>query len=144
MMDDWELISQYIQLVIEASDLPKWGHYEVINADNDFKLTDTHEDSDNEDLRNNLKAMNCNYNNDLYVKELKKKWADFIDAELNKALEDIKMNKMTVGDLIQELEKIPKDKVVKLSVNWDNCDHIQSLTKVYHHDSLEWITLIGG
>ena len=53
------------------------------------------------------------------------------------------MNKMTVGDLIQELEKIPKDKVVKLSVNWDNCDHIQSLTKVYHHDSLEWITLIG-
>ena len=90
MMDDWELISQYIRLVIEASDLPKWGHYEVIDADNSFKLTDTHEDSDNEDLRNNLKAMNCNYNNELYVKELKKKWADFIDAELNKALEDIK------------------------------------------------------
>ena len=88
MMDDWELISQYIRLVIEASDLPKWGHYEVIDADNDFKLTDTHEDSDNGDLRNNLKPVNCNYNNDLYVKELKKKWTDFIDAELNKALAD--------------------------------------------------------
>lgn len=30
-MDDWELILSYIRLVIEASNLPKWGHYEVIN-----------------------------------------------------------------------------------------------------------------
>ena len=33
MIDNWELILEYIRLVIEASDLPKWGHYEVINND---------------------------------------------------------------------------------------------------------------
>lgn len=33
MMDDWELILRYIQLVIESSNLPKWGHYELINDD---------------------------------------------------------------------------------------------------------------
>lgn len=33
MMSDWELILEYIRLVIEASDLPKWGHYEIINND---------------------------------------------------------------------------------------------------------------
>lgn len=32
-MDNWELILDYIRLVIEASDLPKWGHYEVISND---------------------------------------------------------------------------------------------------------------
>ena len=31
MMNDWELILECIRLAIEASDLPKWGHYEVIN-----------------------------------------------------------------------------------------------------------------
>lgn len=29
--DYWELILEYIRLVIETSDLPKWGHYELIN-----------------------------------------------------------------------------------------------------------------
>lgn len=34
MMDDWELelILQYIRFVIEASNLPKWGHYEIIDT----------------------------------------------------------------------------------------------------------------
>ena len=45
--DDWELISQYIRLIIEASNLPKWGHYEFIDIDNPFKTTDTYKDSDN-------------------------------------------------------------------------------------------------
>lgn len=31
MTDDWELISQYIRLIIEANHLPKWGHYELID-----------------------------------------------------------------------------------------------------------------
>ena len=57
--DDWELISQYIRLIIEASNLPKWGHYELI--DNPFKMTDTYKDSDNiyhrtsKQLENHLK-----------------------------------------------------------------------------------------
>lgn len=33
MMNDWELILEYIRLAIEVSDLPKWGHYEIINND---------------------------------------------------------------------------------------------------------------
>lgn len=33
--DDWELLTQYIRLVIEANHLPKWGHYEVIDKKGD-------------------------------------------------------------------------------------------------------------
>lgn len=33
MMYCWELILKYIRLTIEASDLPKWGHYEITNND---------------------------------------------------------------------------------------------------------------
>ena len=29
--DNWELILEYIRLVIEISSLPKWGHYELID-----------------------------------------------------------------------------------------------------------------
>lgn len=55
---------------------------------------------------------------------------------------------MTVNDLIKKLEKLDKDKPVKVSVNYDNCDHIQKLGSVYDfNDSYfdkGWITLIGG
>ena len=58
------------------------------------------------------------------------------------------MNKITVGELIKELEKLDKDKPVELSVNYDNCDHIQDLCYVDDFkDSLcggkGWVTLIG-
>lgn len=33
MMDDWELILEYMRLVMKASHLPKWGHYEIISND---------------------------------------------------------------------------------------------------------------
>ena len=47
--DDWELIAQYIRLVLEASHLPKWGHYELIDA---------HKDSNDEDIyKKNLKGV---------------------------------------------------------------------------------------
>lgn len=55
---------------------------------------------------------------------------------------------MTVGQLIKELEKLDKDKPVEVSVNYDNCDHIQKLESVYDfNDSYfgdGWVTLIGG
>ena len=59
MIDDWELISQYIRLVIEASDLPKWGHYELIDVDNSFKLTDTHEYLRNKFMNNIERQFYC-------------------------------------------------------------------------------------
>lgn len=55
---------------------------------------------------------------------------------------------MTVGELIKELEKLDKDKPVEVSVNYDNCDHVQKLCSVYDFkDSYfgdGWVTLIGG
>lgn len=33
--DDWELLAQYIRLVLEANRLPKWGHYELIDKKGD-------------------------------------------------------------------------------------------------------------
>ena len=38
---------------------------------------------------------------------------------------------MTVGELIKELKKLDKDKPVEVSVNYDNCDHVQKLCSVY-------------
>ena len=55
---------------------------------------------------------------------------------------------MTVGKLIKELEKLDKDKPVEISVNYDNCNHIQKLCSVYDfNDSYlgdGWVTLRGG
>lgn len=53
------------------------------------------------------------------------------------------MTKITVGKLIKELSKLPKDKTVELSVNYDNCDHIQSLKRIYHNKDIDWIILSG-
>ena len=49
--DDWELISQYIRLIIEASHLPKWGHYELI---------DTHKDLNDKGIQKGLEKMTEN------------------------------------------------------------------------------------
>lgn len=55
---------------------------------------------------------------------------------------------MTVGKLIKKLEKLDKDKPVEISVNYDNCNHIQKLCSVYDfNDSYfgdGWVTLRGG
>lgn len=53
--------------------------------------------------------------------------------------------RFTVGELIKELEKLPKHLRVELSVHYDNCHHIQPLGKLYNSMSsdIDWILLIG-
>lgn len=51
---------------------------------------------------------------------------------------------MDVDELIKELEKLPKNLTVKLSVNYDHCDHIQNLKEVYHYNETPWVVLKGG
>ena len=53
--------------------------------------------------------------------------------------------RFTVGELIEELEKLPKQLTVELSVNYDNCNHIQPLGEVYSSKSkyIDWIVLMG-
>lgn len=54
--------------------------------------------------------------------------------------------KVTVNDLYIELKKIVEngdgDKPVKLSVTWDNCDHLQNLRAI-SDDYGSWILLMG-
>ena len=54
--------------------------------------------------------------------------------------------KVTVNDLYFELKKLIEkgdgDKPVKLSVNWDNCDHLQNL-RAFSEDYGNWILLMG-
>jgi len=54
--------------------------------------------------------------------------------------------KVTVNDLYIELKKLVEngdgDKPVKLSVNWDNCDHLQDLRAI-SDDCRSWILLMG-
>lgn len=54
---------------------------------------------------------------------------------------------VTVEDLYVELKKLIKNgeakKPVKLSVNYDNCDHIQGLKRIHRNDGFDWITLDG-
>ena len=53
------------------------------------------------------------------------------------------MTKITVRELIKELLELPLDKTVKLSVNYDNCDHMQDLKCAYHDKGISWIVLSG-
>lgn len=53
------------------------------------------------------------------------------------------MTEITVGELIKELSKIPKDKIVELNVNYDNCNHIQDLKEIYYNENYDWIVLSG-
>ena len=54
--------------------------------------------------------------------------------------------KVTVDDLYFELKKLVEkgdgDKPIKLSVNWDNCDHLQNL-RAFSGDCENWILLMG-
>ena len=54
--------------------------------------------------------------------------------------------KVTVEDLYIELKKLVEngdgDKPVKLSVTWDDCDHIQDL-RGFSTDFKGWILLMG-
>jgi len=55
---------------------------------------------------------------------------------------------LTVEDLHEILNAIIKmgygKKTVELSVNYDNCDHIQTLGEVHANtDNISWITLKG-
>lgn len=54
--------------------------------------------------------------------------------------------RFTVGELIKELEKLPKDYAVDVSVTYDNCEHIQPLNKIAYYEGrfIDWVTLRGG
>lgn len=46
--------------------------------------------------------------------------------------------------LLGLIENGDGDKKVKLSVNYDHCDHIQDLKSIHCFDSIGWITLDGS
>lgn len=50
---------------------------------------------------------------------------------------------MNIGDLKKILEQLPDDLKVRVSVNYDTCDHIQDLEYVDFFDEIPWITLRG-
>ena len=54
--------------------------------------------------------------------------------------------KVTVNDLYIELKKLVEkgegDKPIKLSVNWDNCEHLKNL-RAFSEDCENWILLMG-
>ena len=57
-------------------------------------------------------------------------------------------NQLTVGELIEELEKLPlpKNYKVNLSVKYDDCEHIQPLREVtgFISTDIDWVLLRGG
>ena len=59
-----------------------------------------------------------------------------------------KMSEITVRDLVSHLLDLIEtgngDKKVRVSVTYDNCEHIQELKDVYCFDEISWITLRGG
>lgn len=58
------------------------------------------------------------------------------------------MTKITVRDLASHLLNLIEtgngDKKVRVSVTYDNCEHIQDLQGVHCFDEINWITLMGG
>lgn len=57
-------------------------------------------------------------------------------------------SKVTVNDLYNQLSDLiadgDGDKIVKLSINYDHCDHMQNLKEVYSFKEINWVTLLGG
>ena len=51
--------------------------------------------------------------------------------------------KLTVFELIKQLQKYPMTQEVKLSVNYDDCEHIQDLRSIYSYDEMGWLVLSG-
>lgn len=58
------------------------------------------------------------------------------------------MTEITVRDLVSYLMELietgSSDKKVRVSVTYDNCEHIQDLQGVHCFDEINWITLMGG
>lgn len=58
------------------------------------------------------------------------------------------MTEITVRDLVSHLLELIEtgnsDKKVRVSVTYDNCEHIQDLQGVHCFDEINWITLMGG
>ena len=56
--------------------------------------------------------------------------------------------RLTVYELHEQLTQMIKqdmgNNTVELSVNYDHCDHIQKLGKIYWNDGFNWITLKGA
>ena len=54
---------------------------------------------------------------------------------------------MTVKELYKSLSVIigegDGDKIVTLSVNYSECDHLQDLQSVHNYDGIDWILLNG-
>lgn len=50
---------------------------------------------------------------------------------------------MKVKDLKETLNELSDDLEVKLSVTYDNCDHVQKLKCVYFDEGISWIVLSG-
>ena len=46
--------------------------------------------------------------------------------------------------LLDLIEEGHGGKTVRLSVNYDHCDHVQNLRDIHCFDTLDWITLTGG
>ena len=46
--------------------------------------------------------------------------------------------------LLYLIENGDGDKVVKVSVLYDNCEHIQYMNNVHNFDGIDWITIAGG
>lgn len=57
------------------------------------------------------------------------------------------MTEITVRDLTSFLLDLVEagkgDKKVRVSVMYDNCDHIQDLKRIHCFDEGEWVTLAG-
>ena len=55
---------------------------------------------------------------------------------------------VTVRDLASHLlhlvENGEGEKIVKVSVNYDDCEHIQNLTRIGSYKEIDFITLRGG
>lgn len=58
------------------------------------------------------------------------------------------MTEITIRDLTSHLlhliENGEGDKKVRVSVSYDDCEHIQDLRNVHCFDGIDWITLAGG
>ena len=55
----------------------------------------------------------------------------------------VKREYLTVDELREALNGIPGDWKVRASVNYDHCDHVQNVKKIWVSEELKLIELIG-
>ena len=48
------------------------------------------------------------------------------------------------SSLLHQIEEGGGDKIVKVGVVYDDCEHVQYLKHAYNFDGLNWIILSGG